>query len=154
MKQITGEEFVELIKKDPSWCKDLKEPLEVTTSVSLRGSEITHLSPKIMFTGINNNGWAADFYGCKNLKVATGTFLGGVWFLSAGIEKIKKLNIVRSTNLEAANFIGCPIKYVPKKHRKKEFFRFDKEIIKKSIKLDTIKTTIKKIKSESNNIEI
>ena len=154
MKQITGEEFKRLIKKDPSWCKNLKEPLEITSYVNMEGNPITHLSPLITFSGENYSGWAADFYGCKNLKVATGTFLGGVWFLSAGIEKIKKLNIVRSTNLEAANFIGCPIKYVPKKHRKKEFFRFDKEIIKKSIKLDTIKTTIKKIKSESNNIEI
>ena len=30
---------------------------------------------------------------CKNLKVATGKFLNGVWFKDAGIEELKKLNI-------------------------------------------------------------
>ena len=51
MKQITGGEFIELIKKDPSWCKDLKEPLEITSPVALSISDITHLSPFITFTG-------------------------------------------------------------------------------------------------------
>ena len=80
MKQMTGKEFEKLINKYPSWCKDLKEPLEITTFTNLRGSNITYLSPLLTFSGKNEYEHVATFGNCKNLKVATGTYLGFVTF--------------------------------------------------------------------------
>ena len=91
MKKITGEEFCELINQNPSWCKDLKEPLEITTYSNVGYSKITHLSPLITFSGKSISGCVADFDNCKNLKVATGTFNGYVDFTESGIEKIENL---------------------------------------------------------------
>jgi len=156
MKQITGEEFIENIKKDPSWCLGIKEPLEITTCINLTCSEITHLSPLITFSGKEEAyGWSATFYNCKNLKVATGTFYKGVDFRNSGVTIITNLTIENATQQrEKADFEGCPIKYIPKKYRKIGFI-FDYGIIEQSILKDkTIKNTIDKIKSETNNIII
>ena len=89
MKKITWKEFTEFIEKDPSWCKNLKEEVEVTTFVKLSHSKITHLSPLLTFSGKDTIGIAAEFCNCPNLKVATGTFLGFVNFSSSGIKKLK-----------------------------------------------------------------
>jgi len=124
MKQITVEEFIENIKKDPSWCKNLKEPIEITT--------------------------CAQLYNCEALKIATGTFNGTVNFYGSGITTIKDLII----NESKAYFDTCPIKYVPKEYRGKEFV-FNEIVIKNSNKKDKIvKETINKIKLEANNIII
>jgi len=106
--KITGEEFVELIEKNPSWCKTITEPLKVTTYVDLIKSEITHLSPLLTFNGKNSDGWAADFDHCKNLKVATGTFNGIIDFSGSGIEKIENLTVTVSNDKgESADFHNC-----------------------------------------------
>jgi hypothetical protein len=172
--KITGEQFVELIKENPSWCLNVTEPLEVTTFVFLGGSLITHLSPLIYFSGKCEDEFFADtkkgivsasFNCCDNLKVATGTFKGFVNFQDSGITTIKDLTI-KNTNAYGvkAIFVDCPIKYVPKEYRGEEFeyadpddYFFDgfSEVIENSKLRDkTIKDTIAKIKSEANNIEI
>ena len=198
---MTGLEFMLKIDEDPSWCLSIKEPLEITTYVQLIKEAITHLSPFLTFSGKNEMGWAADFERCKNLKVATGTFHGFVYFGSSGIKEIKNLNItgidsegdsanfyscknlkvatgtfkgavnfesskieeikeliIQNKNIkkEKASFIFCPIKYVPKKYREKGF-GFNYGVIEKSIikdRKDSIKHTVEKIKSETNNIEL
>ena len=153
MKKMTGEEFYELIRKDPSWCLNIKEPLEITTYVELIYTNITHLSPLLTFKGKNNGNlqWVADFRQCKFLKVATGIYDGFVNFSGAGITTIKDLIIKKSDATgEKARFINCPITYIPIEYRK-EGFLFNDEIIKNSILRDK---TISKIKSEANNIEI
>ena len=108
MRRITGEKFVKLINKNPSWCKNLKEKIEITTYAGLDSSNITHLSPLITFSGRDQDGWAASFINVKTLKIATGTFLGFVNFAGTGIEEIKNL-IVRETQKKgsAANFFNC-----------------------------------------------
>ena len=109
MKQITGWEFVRLINKNPSWCKDLKEPLEITTYADLHKSTITHLSPLLTFSGEDKDGWVASFWGCKNLEIATGTFKRFVYFGDAAIKQIKDLNITgRTNNGYSALFNNCP----------------------------------------------
>ena len=107
MKKITGKEFKDLIEKDPSWCKDLKEPLKITGFTRLDYSNITHLSPLITFSK-DDMGWAASFYGCKNLKVATGTFNGFLQLKESGIEKIENLTVkgVECSGW-SANFSDC-----------------------------------------------
>ena len=106
--KITGAEFKNLIKENPSWCLDIKEPLKVTTFVSLICSNITHLSPLITFSGQENNGWAANFYGCENLEIATGKFNGVAIFRNSGIKKIENLTVTK-TNEEkiSATFSHC-----------------------------------------------
>jgi len=108
MKKMTGGDFKNLIKKDPSWCKTLKEPLEITTPVDLTNSAITHLSPLIAFSGENGQGWAATFYGCKNLKIATGNFNGFADFRESGVEKIEHLTVIgKNHNWWSASFQNC-----------------------------------------------
>jgi len=104
---LTGEEFKALIEKDPSWCKDLKKPLEITTFLNLKNSNITHLSPLITFKG-NDDGRSANFENCKKIKIATGTFRGLVNFADSTIEKIEKLKVT-GTNSDgvSATFYGC-----------------------------------------------
>ena len=109
MKQMTGKEFKDLIKKDPSWCKNLKEPLEITTYVDLKRSKITHLSPLLTFSGVDIQGYAADFAYCKNLEIATGTFHGFVQFSWSHIKEIKEIKVTKSEGMfrYAASFYGC-----------------------------------------------
>ena len=108
MKRITGERFIEEITKDPSWCKNLKEPLEIITFIDIPKSPITHLSPLLTFSGKNNIGWVANFTKCEKLEVATGTFNGAVCFYKAGIKEIKNLLVTKTTNYgQSANFDGC-----------------------------------------------
>ena len=197
--KMTGDEFCESIEKDPSWCLGITEPTEITTYINIMCGEITHLSPLITFTGKNIEGWSANFYNCKNLKVATGRFAGAVDFSGSGVEKIENL-YVEGTNirLNSASFWNCknlkvasgtykgsvsfnhsgvttiknlkiktihstgeasfvcPIEYIPKEYRLPGYI-FNKKSIENTAKKDredTIKTTINKIKSEANNIEL
>ena len=150
MKKMTGEEFKKLIERNASWCKNLKEPIEVTTYVELGGSKITHLSPLLTFSGKDEIGWSASFFYCKNLKVATGTFKGFVNFTKSEIETIKDLTIREAdVTSEKAYFYDCPITYVPKKYRTKKF-KFNDSVKENSIRKDAIN----KIKSEANNLEL
>jgi len=111
MKKMTGEEFEELINKDPSWCLNLKENLEVTTYANLVYSKITHLSPLITFSGRDKFGWSADFERCKNLEVATGTFEGAVSFSDSNIQKIENIKVnAHSENGYSATFLLCNLK--------------------------------------------
>ena len=104
---MTGEEFDKLTKTNPSWCLSIKEPLEITTYANLSRSPITHLSPLITFSGRNMHGWVGSFQQ-SNLKVATGTFKGYVYFDGSAVEKIENL-IVDSPchSLSAASFAEC-----------------------------------------------
>ena len=148
--KITGREFESIIKKDPSWCKNLKEEVEVTTFVDLSKSKITHLSPFITFSGIDKQGRSADFENCKNLEAATGTFQEFVDFSYSGVTTIKDLIIKNpNKNKDKAAFFGCPIKYASKEYRNGEFL-FEEGIIYISNRKDEIN----KIKSEANNIEL
>jgi len=48
------------------------------------------------------------FYGCPNLKTATGTYPGWVNFAHSSIEKIEELNVTRLDRCrETASFKGC-----------------------------------------------
>jgi len=108
MKQITGKMFKELIGENPSWCKNLKEPIEITTYTELVDSNITHLSPLLTFSGTDNEGWSANLYNCKHLKIATGNFKGFVTFQLSGIEKIENLNVKGANqNGWSASFRDC-----------------------------------------------
>jgi len=154
---MTGLQFEKAIKKDPSWCLSIKEPIKITTYVELINSDITHLSPLITFLGESNYDWAADFCECKNLKIATGTFDRFVSFRGAGIEKIENFKLLdtRDTYYDytKANFERCPITYIPQEYRTKRFL-FDTGLKKKSKSWDIRKETIEKIKSETNLIEL
>ena len=108
MKKMTGEKFISLIEKDPSWCLCIKEPIEITTFVNLSYGNITHLSPLLTFSGKNEDNWVANFYECENLKVATGTFHGFVHFGYSGIEKIENLNVTETDKVnESTSFSNC-----------------------------------------------
>jgi len=108
MKTLTAQEFKELIKKDPSWCQTITESTTITDYCDLVASWITHLSPLLIFAGKNEDGWAANFFECKELKKAEGTFLGKVVFSRSGIEEIGKLEISKpGLNGGAADFVQC-----------------------------------------------
>jgi hypothetical protein len=109
MKQITARQFKAFIKQNPSWCETLTEPVEITTYCNMSYSNITHLSPLLTFSGRNKYyGNAANFHGCDNLRIATGTYLGRVDFSYSGVNEIKNL-VVSAPNKYgwAANFHGC-----------------------------------------------
>jgi hypothetical protein len=108
MKKISANEFYDMIEKNPRVFEHWNTPLEITESVSCIGSEITHLSPHLTFSGNDKASWAADFMLADNLKNATGTFHGYVRFQQSGIEKIENLTITK-TNKEqaAATFSFC-----------------------------------------------
>ena len=108
MKKITAEEFALYVKANPAWAAALTEPLEVTGYCDMAGSEITHLSPWLHFSGDNETGDAASFESCKSLKSAEGIFHGFVTFFDAGISNIGDLVVTRPNHLgEAADFIYC-----------------------------------------------
>lgn len=105
--KITGEQFIQNILKNPSWAKNLKNPVEVTTPIDLSGIKITHLSPLLTFSGRNADGYSASFTGA-DIDVACGTFHGAVLFDWAKIKEIKDLSIKEpSKNGVAARFHGC-----------------------------------------------
>ncbi len=98
-----------MVKKNPSVFKDWKTPLEIKGYVECEESPITHLSKHLIFSGRNKAGNTADFFRCKNLQIATGTFNGLAYFVQSGIKKIKELSITQpNTNGWAANFFLCP----------------------------------------------
>jgi len=108
MKQVTAEKFKEFVTKDPAWASKLTEPIEVTTYCNMEGSNITHLSPLLTFSGKDKDGRSASFYNCSNLKIATGKFAGWVNFSRSGIERIKDLEVTQPDKYgEAAFFNGC-----------------------------------------------
>jgi hypothetical protein len=110
MKQITAQEFLEMISENPSVFEHWDTPLEITEYVDCQDTEITHLSQYLTFSGINDIGIAADFSDCKKLKIATGTFHGGVQFVESGIVKIEKLKTTPLKQKIAgpwSSFEGC-----------------------------------------------
>jgi hypothetical protein len=108
MNKITAEEFKAFINQDPSWCKTLTEPTEITTYCNMMGSNITHLSPLLTFSGRDEYGVVASFSHCENLRIATGTYHGFVSFFSSGVEEIRDLVIsAPDTNGYAASFYTC-----------------------------------------------
>lgn len=104
--RITAKEFKKRTKIDPNWCSKITEPTEVIDYAVLSYSKIESLSPLLTFHG--NNGDATLLDGCKNLKVAEGTFHGCVDFSNSGIQKIGNL-VIKHPNLNhiAARFSDC-----------------------------------------------
>ena len=141
MKTISATEFVKRVDWDPSWCLTIKEPTKVEGYLYLKHSNITHLSKHLSFTGI------VDLRYCKNLKLATGTYDELVNFSHSGIITIKDLNINKGNE---AVFFHCPIQYIPIQYRTKQFI-FNKTPLRNS---DLKDEEIRKIKSETNNIEL
>jgi hypothetical protein len=108
MKQITASKFKAAIKRDPAWASRLTEPVEIKDYCHMVGSDITHLSPFLHFTGRDGDGNAACFAYCRDLEVAEGEFDGGVYFDGSAIKKIGMLKITAPNNEGmAASFDGC-----------------------------------------------
>jgi hypothetical protein len=106
--KVTAQEFLAMIKKNPSVFEHWETPLEITEFVDCHQTGITHLSQQLTFSGRNNIGIVADFSLCKKLKTATGTFHGRVSFEDTGIEKIENLHITEPDNNGwAATFDDC-----------------------------------------------
>jgi len=79
-----------------------------------------------------------------------------IYMINSNITHLSPLITFKGANNKGktADFYGCPITYVPKEYRIKEFI-FPEGVIKNSIERDKIiKNTIEKIKLETNNIEI
>jgi hypothetical protein len=106
--KITAKEFLAMIAENPSIFEHWETPLEITGYVNCGESNITHLSKQLTFSGRNSIGETASFSNCPDLKVATGTFHGLVYFVYSGIEKIENLQITNSDRTGwATNFCGC-----------------------------------------------
>jgi hypothetical protein len=97
-----------MIEKNPRVFEHWDTPLEITEYVNCEYRSITHLSEHLIFSGRNKVGDAADFSSCHNLKIATGTFHGGVLFDESSIEKIENLHILQTNqNKLASSFWEC-----------------------------------------------
>jgi hypothetical protein len=108
MKRITANEFYAMIQKNPSVFEHWDTPLEITEYTDCGASPITHLSKHLLFSGKKESGNAASFRGCPNLKIATGTFHGCVWFSGARIETIENLHVTQKNEEEkAVSFYNC-----------------------------------------------
>jgi hypothetical protein len=106
--KITADEFKKMISENPSVFEHWNTPLEITEYVNCENSEITHLSKHLTFSGKNDIGYSANFWDCKNLKVATGTFQGTVIFANAGIQKIENLQVTQTKKQGlSASFGAC-----------------------------------------------
>jgi hypothetical protein len=106
--KITSSGFLALIDENPSVFEHWETPLEITDYIECKNSPITHLSKHLTFSGKNIVGSTANFWGCKNLKNATGTFNGAVNFADCGIKKIENLHIKETDgDNHAANFRNC-----------------------------------------------
>jgi hypothetical protein len=109
MEKITAKEFLRMISENPSVFEHWDTPLEITGFVNCKQSSITHLSKHLTFSGKNQEGEAANFAGCQNLKTATGTFHGFVYFANSSVETIENLLVTEADILNlAASFFGCP----------------------------------------------
>jgi hypothetical protein len=88
MEEIDKPEFTRRILNNPGFAENLSEKIEITHSVYLKNSEITHLSPHLYFANKDMHGVCAKFENCKNLKVACGEFNGVVNFQESGIHTL------------------------------------------------------------------
>lgn len=110
MKQITPTHFENAIRENPAWASTLHAPVEIVGHCYLHKSPITHLLPLLHFSGRDREGNVAAFYNCASLKVAEGTFNGGVTFKGSGIEQIDTENLKITKPNEAgwaAGFSCC-----------------------------------------------
>jgi hypothetical protein len=99
-----------MIAETPSVFEHWDTPREITEYVCCDFSEITHLSPYLIFSGKDSDGKVADFESCPNLKIATGNFKGRVDFRNSAIEKIENLNVGKNKRGDSASFYMCPLK--------------------------------------------
>jgi hypothetical protein len=107
MRKIKAAEFHELVNTNPNVFEQWNTPLEITEYIICSENPITHLSPFLTFSGKDGDGDVANFRACPNLKIATGTFHGFVNFNYSGVEKIKNLQITKTTLGWVASFMGC-----------------------------------------------
>jgi len=100
---ITSGRFVKKTEKNPSWCADLTEPLIVRGAVDMRWSDITHLSPFLIFENF------ANFARAEKLRVAEGTFKRGASFTGClKLESLGKLEVVGLPHvLDATTGVVC-----------------------------------------------
>jgi len=111
MDTISANQFRKRIQADPSWASHITSPLRINGNFELVNSPITHLSPHLQFAAPINPDTPyprASFIDCKDLKVAEGSFFGGVCFQNSGIERIGKLHAYqhKDTNY-SASFEAC-----------------------------------------------
>jgi hypothetical protein len=103
--------------------------------VSFRDSGIEHIG-KLDITTADINGTAADFDGCKKLKVAEGSFPGAVGFNESGIERIGDL-LIAKPNLfgRSARFECCnDLLDAPNHMLTDPSYRFDESLRKKVLR--------------------
>jgi hypothetical protein len=104
IENITGERFMQYIAQDPSWCKNLSQPVAVTGDLHLDNSSITHLSPLLTFEG------KVLIVRCSELEVATGIFKNGCEFNFSDIHTIQDMLVLDTHGLEPfylASFYAC-----------------------------------------------
>jgi hypothetical protein len=85
LRNITADDFKTAVGLNKSWASTVTDTTVVSGICSLSKSGITHLSPHLIFSG------SAYFVGCKDLKVAEGTFHDWANFEDSGIEEIGKV---------------------------------------------------------------
>jgi hypothetical protein len=106
--KVTAKQFLAMIAENPSVFEHWNTPLEITEYVDCKNSPISHLSTHLTFSGRDEDGDVATFKHCLHLKIATGTFNGGVWFCNSGIEKIENLQVTQPDNQGfSATFADC-----------------------------------------------
>jgi hypothetical protein len=109
MKQITAAYFLKMVEENPNCFKNLEEALEITEYVNATNSKITHLSEKLVFSGVNEKGECASFQDCKALENAAGIFKGAVDFDGSNISNTTELRVTAANTFGyAARFSNCP----------------------------------------------
>jgi len=95
----------EAIRLNPAWATTLIEPVEITEFVKLGRSR---LSSMLHFTGLNRQGYSADFNDCPHLRDAAGHFRGAVIFPRTDrLERIENLVCGKDDIGWSANFALC-----------------------------------------------
>jgi hypothetical protein len=82
MKRISPEAFGRAIKADPAWASKLTEDLEVGGIVTMKGTNVSHLSPHLHFPHY------VSIRDCPQLKKLEGHFGTMTDFTGSGIEEI------------------------------------------------------------------
>lgn len=95
---FSAKEFYELLKKDPSWAKTVTVATYIEDFVDLDHNNITTLSPLLHFLGRNQDGKAASFEHCHQLRNATGNFHGLVSFAHSYITSTDGIQVLAPDN--------------------------------------------------------
>lgn len=112
--KIHAQRLIDNIHENPFWIRDVidakNQHIDVIGFANFDHTPIAWLSPLLRFCARDEDGECASFRHCKDLKTATGMFMGMVDFTSSGIEAIdpEGLQIKRPNNKNlAAKFFQC-----------------------------------------------